>query len=1138
MTMKTRAGSGTLALAVLLAIGSLAAAQQAAGPAESLMEKNPQHFQRVLIGPMEPGDGIGPGGWRMTDLTVVPAVLKADEAAKAKVGRHALVFSGNAEIAGAKGDFTVHGQLPGKAGVLGLWVYLEPNANVDTLGIQVYDAQGEALMMLVPADWSGWKWVEFATAGEHVRQSYPQPDKNGTIDQPLKSENVVWFAKAPGETRLIVDGMTALVDRSGLADAADLTVDALAGGIVEPGQPIPASVLLVNYSEQPIAVDLNYSVQRDSSLYSTPLPDPVDGSNHAPGLKSWIVADGEKVEDGSLTDGQPWTDSGTDYKANHFTEAFQYVELDKLRRITKMTWLSGDANHTWLVDVDASRDGSKFEPVAGLQNVDQYKKWGWQNFPLSSPFEAKVVRFRYHTENPETKVPAIRFPCELGIYDGVADETIVLPRVGPVLDEGRVQATVPAKSFRLESLPVRRAAESGACLVGIEAAWPGHRVMTCGHVFSALKADPALVSPESRLGLNAAHGPLAPKLRDLGIGWVRFENMKWPFASPEPHKYGFDGSVAPWRLNLDEIFQGYHRNGLNVLSYMFLTPQYASSAPEGTKEDRVTSFPPKDLSLFGEFCFQVAARYGNTQHPAEALLSNDKKSGLGLVHYYEMWNEPNLNPQPTAAWGGWSASMDEYYKMMRYGAEAVKKADPTATVTSAGYAGMQAEIVDRMRTYKYPDGKCPLDFVQVINVHYYSGRTPPEIATEDGNANLVGATTFVQDLEELTAWRDRYAPQMPIWMTETGYDSDGPFGTTETIQAARLPRVVMLCLANGVEKVMVYRESGSTASMHACSGVLRDDFTEKPSWFTFGTLVRQFRGVKGGAVRLPHPDPNVWLLKWDDGGKPMLTAWTVNGNARLGIDLGRCEITDAFGARLDAEHTADLALTQFPLYLRGMDASPAWKTLLAAYDVEQRELKQRRDRATACRKQLYDFGGPDRVGDQLIEGIKFPYTPVKAADVWDEARGYGFNVPAMSDENRAWLRSKLDGDGCRIRDGVQFRFRVEPGDYHLSIGFSPQGDAPNVSVEGLSSPLALPVDKKQNVTETDLTVTTARDAGRLLQRLRRIPLDRAGREALTTRKDTQLKNDHFAFIRVYSRLIAGHVFSVGRRTKGSADGSR
>lgn len=1059
---------GMFYLAVLAICSGVSDSEpRVAGPAALKAAKSNKNHQRILIGPMEPGDNIGSGGWRMKNF-----LIKSAEGMQAKIGRSALMFGANAEIAGAKGDFSIHGRLPGKTDMLGLWVYLEKDSNIEKLGVQVYDAQSEALIMLIPADWSGWKRVEFATAGKHVQQAYPQPDKNGLIDQPLSSQQVVWFARAPGATRMIVDAMVAVVDRSGLAEEEDLTVTTLAPDIVEPGQALRVSVLAVNYTDKSVAVDLAYSFQRDSALYSTPLPNAVFGSNHAPGLRSWIVADGELIEDGSLTDGRRWTDAGTDYKTNHFTEAFQYVQLDKLRRITKMTWLSGDANHTWFVDVAVSRDGKEFTPVKSLQNIDHYKKWGWKDYPLQSPFEAKVIRFRYHTGDPQKKVHAIRFPCELGLYDGVGDETIALPSVGPALDEGSVTVTVPARSFRLVDLPARAKLKAGACLFGIEAAWSGRRTMACRHIFSALQTDPLLVSVDSRLGLNAAHAPLAPKLRDLGIGWVRFENMKWPFVSPEPHKYAFDGSVGPWHVNTDEIFQTYRRNGLNILSYMFLTPKWTSSAPPGVKDDRAITFPPKDLSLFGEFCFQVAARYGNTGHPAGVLLSSDKKSGLGLVRYYEMWNEPGLNPKPDATWGGWSAPLDGYYNMMRYGAEAIKKADPTATVTSAGYAGITTEIVNRLRTYKYPDGKCPLDFVEVINVHYYSGLNPPETAREDGNARLTSSTTLPQDIEELTAWRDQYAPQMPIWMTETGYDSAGPFGTTEAIQAARLPRVVMLCLAFGVDKVFVYRESGSTPSMHACSGLLRNDFTEKPSWFTFGTLVRQFKKVRGGAVRLPHKDENVWLLKWNEGDKPLLTAWTVAGNARLGLNLGPCKITDAFGGTFEPDNTAGLEITPLPIYIRNMDAGAGWQTLLADYDVQQLELKKRRERAVACRKYLYDFGMADRVGEYLLEGIKFSFTPVKAANTWDEARGYGFNMPAMSDENRNWVRSKLDGDGCRLKADMQFRFRVEPGTYHLSLGFGPFEDTGTVMLEGLKEPLKLVLSKKVGLAEADIVITS------------------------------------------------------------------
>ena len=123
------------------------------------------------------------------------------------------------------------------------------------------------------------------------------------------------------------------------------------------------------------------------------------------------------------------------------------------------------------------------------------------------------------------------------------------------------------------------------------------------------------------------------------------------------------------------------------------------------------------------------------------------------------------------------------------------------------------------------------------------------------------------------------------------------------------------------------------------------------------------------------------------GGTPLLTAWAVDGTVPLGLEFGRCEITDAFGARIEPGRTSDLTVTPFPLYVRGMDGSAAWKKLLEDYEVEQQELKQRRARAAACRKYLFDFGRPARVGDQLIEGVKFPYTSVTAAEVWSEERG-------------------------------------------------------------------------------------------------------------------------------------------------------
>jgi hypothetical protein len=193
----------------------------------------------------------------------------------------------------------------------------------------------------------------------------------------------------------------------------------------------------------------------------------------------------------------------------------------------------------------------------------------------------------------------------------------------------------------------------------------------------------------------------------------------------------------------------------------------------------------------------------------------------------------------------------------------------------------------------------------------------------------------------------------------------------------------------------------------------------------------------------------------------------VEGNARLGLDLGDCDITDAFGAPVEIKDTTELEVTPFPLYIRHMDASPAWQRLLAAYDAQQIELKKRREQAVACRKYLYDFGTADRVGETLLEGIKFQFAPVNAASTWNEAKGYGFNRPAMADEYHSWVSSKLDCDGCRLGSDMQFRFRVEPGAYRLSLGISPFSDTGTVMIEGLKESVKMVVSKTTGLAETD-----------------------------------------------------------------------
>ena len=93
-----------------------------------------------------------------------------------------------------------------------------------------------------------------------------------------------------------------------------------------------------------------------------------------------------------------------------------------------MTWDAGDANWVAKVDVSGSSDGRTYTPIPSLQNVDQYKKWGTQLFPLAQPFEARYLRFRYH--NNGVKATVIRMPTAIGVYfpERTAGELLEIPR--------------------------------------------------------------------------------------------------------------------------------------------------------------------------------------------------------------------------------------------------------------------------------------------------------------------------------------------------------------------------------------------------------------------------------------------------------------------------------------------------------------------------------------------------------------------------------------------------------------------------------------------------------------------------------------------------------------------------------------
>ncbi len=837
---------------------------------------------------------------------------------------------------------------------------------------------------------------------------------------------------------------------------------------VEPGAPLAVSIAVTNATENAVAAKLTYSIWRNPQNLMPRLPDPVHGADHATGCLSWIEVNGEKIDDGSLTDGDLNTGRNEGRK---YTEAFHFVDLGQVRQVTALAWQSGDANWIYRVDIAASTDGTTYEPVAGLQGLDWHKKWARQRVKVEQPFAARFLRLRYHNNGAE--LGWLRTPSELHVYDGPTPDEFAFPtNLGAPLENGTLPVELTAETEKILTVGNGLQLETGAYLLCARLE-SGTRQQLLAEGIYIFPPDIAELPADSPFGINGSGFDLFEQNRRLGIKWMRFENMKWQMSMPGPDRYAFDGSVAPWNVKHDEYMQRYTDLGVRVLPYTFQTPKWLSRAPEGTSRN-VHGYPPHDFSTYGDMMFQLVARYGSVRHPPEALKSDDKLSGLGLIDTYQLWNEPNL-VGPT--WAPWVGSMDEFMEIFRIGSEAVKRADPAARVSPAGFAGIAVTTVDNLYRYQYADGKRPLDFADLISVHFYSGQRDPEVTVHDRNAIRTGdagagAPTYPEALLQLLDWRDDHAPGKPVWLTETGNDVGGPMGLGEWEQAAKIPRVTMLALSAGIEKVFIYREKGSNPSQHAGAGLVRNDNSFRPSWFTYATLIRQFQGVAPGrAWRVPHDDPAVWIYVWQRNGAPLVTAWTIGEtDVRLGLDLGQCEVVDAFG-HATSQSAADLRLGYYPQYI-GNIARPEVLEPLVAQARAAEAARQAKRRADAERRTLlFDFGSRDVLGTLMLGTLR-RYTGVLAEDVYDANRGWGFHPRAGAHDNSAgWISDPVRKDCVRIYTDLQFRFQLEPGRYRLQVLAQPLGNEGQLTIGPAAAPQTLALRKGSDPAAISITLT-------------------------------------------------------------------
>jgi hypothetical protein len=234
-------------------------------------------------------------------------------------------------------------------------------------------------------------------------------------------------------------------------------------------------------------------------------------------------------------------------------------------------------------------------------------------------------------------------------------------------------------------------------------------------------------------------------IADAGFHWIRQE---FPWEDIEIHGKGDfeDRRHEPYRPaweKYDHIVDTAERYGLEVVPRLSNPPAWTRALT-----NTIGAYaPPDDLADWGDYVYAVVSRY------------------QGRVHYYQLWNEPNIYPE----WGEQPVDAAGYTRLLCEGYRRAKEADPDVVIISGALAptvsfhpgpgpalGM-SDFVFLQRLYDAGAADC-FDIMAVNDYMLWSG--PTDRRMRPLNINFA-RPIYIRDI--MVANGDAHKP---IWISE------------------------------------------------------------------------------------------------------------------------------------------------------------------------------------------------------------------------------------------------------------------------------------------------------------------------------------------------------------------------------------
>lgn len=279
-------------------------------------------------------------------------------------------------------------------------------------------------------------------------------------------------------------------------------------------------------------------------------------------------------------------------------------------------------------------------------------------------------------------------------------------------------------------------------------------------------------------------------------------------------------------------------------------------------------YPPRDWQLF------------------ERTIESWAKDNMNLPDVVTTYNELDSH---------WRGNRQDYIRFHNVVAKAIKKARPEAVV------GGPCMYSIRMDRFKKDVKMGVLKGLDCLVMHAYVHGTPPE-------------GEFIKRIADLKKYMaDIGKADMPIYLTEFGWPTnpgDWQKNVNELNQARYCARSLILCTALNIDKMIYFcgKWRGPGYS------IVNPNYTPKPAYSAFCTLLRQMSKIKGGGQWLKIAPTQNWAA-FRNGDNTLLALWDTVGESEIMLPEIPKKATSMTGGDVRI-NGRKLVITPSPVYVK------------------------------------------------------------------------------------------------------------------------------------------------------------------------------------------------------------------------------